>query len=264
ILNEREFVLVRTSRNRNKINAEEADVLNEKSIGIVGLSVGQTIASTIALERSAGKLFLADFDNLELSNLNRIRTSLLNSGLSKAVIISREIAELDPFFHVEIFPEGITEKNINLFFSICDIVVDECDDLLIKIRLRENAKKYRKPIVMDTSDNIFIDIERYDIDNEYPMFHGLLGNQEFNEGVKEDQRLQLVMKILEYDTISTRGKESIQEIGKSLLTWPQLASDVIAGGGCAVKIIREILLKSPIASQRFRFDIINHLKQIRS
>lgn len=264
ILNEREFIFVRTSRNRNKINIEEAESLNRKSIGIVGLSVGQAIASIVVLERCAGSLLLADFDSLELSNLNRIRTSVLNSGLSKAVIISREIAEIDPFFQVEIFEEGINSTNISQFVSKCDIVVDECDDILMKIRLRENAKIQGKPVVMDTSDNLFIDIERYDIDRDYPIFHGLLGTQEVKEDIDLQSRLNLAMKILEYEQISNRGKESIKEIGKSLLTWPQLASDVFAGGGCTVKIIREILLETPIYSQRFRFDLINRLTQNRS
>ena len=76
ILDEDEFVEVRTNRNQYKITRAERAALSTKKIGIVGLSVGQSIALTLAMERGFGELRLADFDLLELSNLNRIRPGL--------------------------------------------------------------------------------------------------------------------------------------------------------------------------------------------
>jgi tRNA A37 threonylcarbamoyladenosine dehydratase len=52
-----------------------------KRIGVVGLSVGQSVALTLALERSFGELRLADFDRLDLSNLNRIRAGVHDLNL---------------------------------------------------------------------------------------------------------------------------------------------------------------------------------------
>ena len=52
LLDEEEFVEVRTNRNRNKITTEEQNKLKTKKIGIVGLSVGQSIALTLAMERA--------------------------------------------------------------------------------------------------------------------------------------------------------------------------------------------------------------------
>jgi hypothetical protein len=91
LLDKDEFVEVRTNRNRYKITKEEQDDLSTKKIGIVGLSVGQSIALTLAMERTCGELRLADFDTAELSNLNRIRTGVHNLGLSKTIIAAREI-----------------------------------------------------------------------------------------------------------------------------------------------------------------------------
>ena len=100
ILNEKEFVHLRTNRNMHKISPEEMDVLATKKIGIIGLSVGHSIALTIATERICKEIRLADFDTLELSNLNRIRTGIHNLGLPKVVIAAREIAEIDPYIHL--------------------------------------------------------------------------------------------------------------------------------------------------------------------
>ena len=78
LLDEDEFIEVRTNRNQYKITRQERDTLATKKIGIIGLSVGQSIALTLSMERGFGELRLADFDLLELSNLNRIRTGVHN------------------------------------------------------------------------------------------------------------------------------------------------------------------------------------------
>src|SRR5690606_2076585 len=41
ILEEKDFIQLRTSRNRYKITQEEQDLLSTKKVGIIGLSVGQ-------------------------------------------------------------------------------------------------------------------------------------------------------------------------------------------------------------------------------
>ena len=43
---EEEFIELRTSRNRYKITAEEQEALATRTIGVVGLSVGQSVAVT--------------------------------------------------------------------------------------------------------------------------------------------------------------------------------------------------------------------------
>ena len=48
-----------------------------------------------------GEIRLADFDEIDLSNLNRVRTHLINIGINKAVIVAREIAEIDPYLKVD-------------------------------------------------------------------------------------------------------------------------------------------------------------------
>ena len=75
-------------------------------MGIAGLSVGQTTAIALAMERGCGRLKLADFDVIELSNLNRIRCSLDQLELPKWVVAARTIAEFDPYMEIEVFEEG--------------------------------------------------------------------------------------------------------------------------------------------------------------
>ena len=89
-LDEEEFAQVRTSRNVYKITPEEISILKNKKIGIIGLSVGQSIALTLAMERTCGELRLADFDEIELSNMNRIKVNIQDLGLNKSIVAARQ------------------------------------------------------------------------------------------------------------------------------------------------------------------------------
>ena len=85
LLDRDEFIELRTNRNRYKITPGEQETLAGKRIGIAGLSAGQSIAAVLALQRSCGELRLADFDSLELSNLNRVRAGVHDIGLLKVM-----------------------------------------------------------------------------------------------------------------------------------------------------------------------------------
>lgn len=264
LLGEEDFIELRTSRNKYKITAEEQARLRDKTVGVVGLSVGQSVALTIATERIAGKLRLADFDILELSNLNRIRTGLHNIGQSKVVTVAREISEIDPYIELELFQEGLTAENMDAFLGgpsgQIDLLMEECDSLPIKIQVRENARQKGIPVLMDTSDRGMIDIERFDLEPERPLLHG-----KAVESVKEladlapDQHMKLLMSMVDFQNTSERLRYSYSEIGKSLTTWPQLASDVIAGGGFAAKIARHILLGEELKSGRYYIELPDEL-----
>ena len=55
-------------------------------------------------EGIGGELRLADFDVLDLSNLNRITGGVADVGVTKVVLAAREVAELDPYIHVVALP----------------------------------------------------------------------------------------------------------------------------------------------------------------
>ena len=260
ILEKQEFIELRTSRNQYKIAPGEQEILASKKIGIIGLSVGSAVALTIATERTCGKLKLADFDTIELSNLNRLKTGIQNIGLNKCVVTAREIAEIDPFIQIECYQDGISSENINGFLTDggnLDILVDECDDIEIKILCRTVAKDYEIPVVMETSDRGMLDIERFDIENERPIFHGLLEDIPKNKlkNISAQDRIPLVMRIVEVMKSSLRARVSLLEIGQSINTWPQLASAVTLGGAVVTDTCRRMLLNQLTCSGRFYVDL---------
>src|ERR1035437_1184138 len=72
LLDESEFIELRTSANKNKITIAERNILSTKKVGVIGLSVGQSVSVTLALERGCGELRLWGFFYLELNAFIRI------------------------------------------------------------------------------------------------------------------------------------------------------------------------------------------------
>lgn len=260
ILPEEEFIKVRTQRNNYKITPQEQQELRKKKIGLVGLSVGRSIAVALALERGCGELRLADFDTLELSNLNRIKSGIMDLGTEKVILAAREIVEIDPYLKITLFRQGISEDNIDSFLSNggdLDLLIDECDSLDIKVLLREKARARKIPVLMETSDRGMLDIERFDREPSREIFHGFLGDFNFSDlkNLTNQQKLPIGLKIIGLNTISTRMKVSLLEVSQSISSWPQLASAVYLGGATVANASRKLLLGENVSSGRYYVDL---------
>ena len=261
LLGEEEFIVVRTNRNKHKITQNEQDILATKKIGVMGLSVGQSVSLTLAMERGFGELRIADFDELDLSNINRIRTGIQNVGIKKTVIVAREIAEIDPFLKVVCYEEGITVNNIHDFLTAggkLDLLIDECDSFDIKINARKLAKSLQIPVLMEGSDRGTIDIERFDLEPNRKVLHGMvehLDMDKFKDLVSFDDKIPYITAVTGVETLSPRMKASAVELMSTISTWPQLASAVTFGGGVTADLSRKILLNSLKISGRFFLDL---------
>ncbi len=248
---------LRFDRNRYAITPEEQRRLASLTIAVAGLSVGRAVVTTLAHEGIGGELRLADFDALDLSNLNRVTGGIADVGINKVVLAAREVAELDPYIRVVAFERGVEEETIEAFVGGVDVVVDECDGLEIKLLLREHARAAGRPVVMATSHRGMLDVERFDLEPERPAFHGLLGDVGSAElaGLTTKQKIPYVIRILDPESLSDRAAASLVEVKETLSTWPQLASDVALGGAMVANAVRRIALGELTASGRFYADL---------
>lgn len=254
------FRELRLSRNRNKITLAEQAVLQRLRIGIVGLSVGQASAVTLAMEGVGGVFRLADFDALSLSNLNRVRAGVHDLGVNKAVLTARALLEIDPFLEVQVFDRGVDDASVDRFLTgdgALDVLLEECDDLCMKLRLRERARELRMPVLMETSDRGMLDVERFDLEADRPLLHGLvegMGSTTLRRLSAED-RLAVALRMVGPETLSPRAAASALEVGTTLESWPQLASAISLGAALNTDAVRRIALGSFRASGRFHVDL---------
>ncbi len=242
-----EFAEVRASRNRNKITSEEQQRLGKVTLGVAGLSVGHATAICLALEGLGGTLRLADFAALRLSNLNRVRAGVHEIGLNKAELTARAIWELNPYARIELFEDGIVDSNLGRFLDGLDLLFEDCDDLNTKFLLREEARRRRIPVLMETTDRGLFDVERYDLEPERPLLHGLVS-------LDEPPHRELALAIIGSETVSPRLACSLMDVDATLKTWPRLASAVALGGAINTDVARRILLGSFKSSGRYLVD----------
>lgn len=257
ILEEWSYYTVRTARNRNLITAEEQKKFYDAVVGIAGLSVGNSVALSIVLSGGARHIKLADHDRLALSNTNRVRAGAESLGIRKIEMTARQIYALNPYAKVEMFPEGLTEKNIKKFFGgppKMDLIVEEIDNLAMKYRVREYAKKLRIPVIMgtDDGDDAVIDIERYDLNPQTPIFHGRLGNVSY-EGLKALPKIKAGFTVARHvgaENVPLRMQQSLAELGKSIVSWPQLGGSALLNGCALAYCARKIMTGEPLIRNR--------------
>jgi molybdopterin/thiamine biosynthesis adenylyltransferase len=257
MLGPRGYSTLRLDRNRHRITTGEQERLMRQRVGVVGLSAGHAVAVTIALEGLCGELRVADLDEVEVTNLNRLPASVLDVGTNKAVVAARRVAEIDPYLEVHAFTDGVDVGNVDEFIAGLDVVVEECDDLAMKLLVREAARRQRVAVVMETSDRGMLDVERFDLEPDRPVFHGLLGDVSADalDSLTVAEKVPFVLAIVDAPHGSARGAASLAEIGRTVSSWPQLGSDVTLGGAIVASAVRRLGLGEAVPSGRTRVDL---------
>ena len=254
ILPEEEYHLVRTARNQNLITKEEQEKFYNATVGIAGLSVGSSVAFAIALGGGGKRMKLADMDRLALSNTNRVLAGADRLGMLKVEMAARTIYEINPYAKLELYPDGLTPENITDFFDGLDIVVDEIDNLALKYLIREQARERRLAVVMaaDNGDNAVVDVERYDLEPAMPFFHGRMGDVSYEmlKGLDKFGIGKMITKLVGPENVTERMQQSLLEMGKTIVSWPQLGGAALVNGAAVAYCVRKILNGQPLEDSR--------------
>jgi len=112
--------------------------LQTATAGIAGAGgLGSNVA--VALARSGvHHLIIADFDRIELSNLNRQQYFPEQAGMFKTEALKQNLNRINPYINVEIFTGRITPENIETVFGQAEILVEAFDLAEMKAMLVRN------------------------------------------------------------------------------------------------------------------------------
>ena len=249
---------LRTNRMNNLLTLEEQNVLSDFSCGVAGLSFGNGIALSLVYSGAAQRIKIADRDIFETTNLNRVRVGLPSVGQQKTSVTAEEIYEINPYANLDVYADGLTSSNIEAFMTDggnLGAIFDVVDDFPTKVRIRLAAKKFGIPVIMLTSleDSVLVDVERYDLDQEIDIFHGLLGNITdalLNQHMTEAEKAKYAMAIVGKDHVSYRNLLSLSNVGKTLVSRPHLFGTVSIVCGLATYITKRIALGEAMPSMR--------------
>ena len=256
------YFRLRTARNREIITEKEQTQFRRGFVGIVGLSVGSVLLSSLVSNGGPKNFRLADFDEIEVTNLNRMKATVLDIGRLKTDVAAANVWELDPFANLDLWSQGVNKKNLEKFIlgkPKLHLFVDAMDSLDLKILARFICKKHKIPVIMITEngDNSILDVERYDKDKNLLPFQGRIGNARLSDfkNLNYKEWLRLASKIVGAEFLSPEMQSSILKLGRSIASVPQLSTSVSVGGAGAAKIIRRILCGKPMPTGRYLINL---------
>lgn len=121
----------------DKIN----DIVNTKVL-VLGLGGVGSYAVEALVRSGIGSIVLVDYDNIDITNLNRqLMTTHENIGKPKTSILETRIKSINPNCSVEIIADKITMNNIDdIYNKNVDYIIDACDTLEVKKNLISNCK----------------------------------------------------------------------------------------------------------------------------
>lgn len=245
-----DYFRLKTNRNQDLITAEEQEKLHKVKLAVFGMSVGSNIAFVATQAGIGQEIVLADFDELDTTNLNRILAGVHQIGLNKCVIAARRIYEDNPFVNITILSEGVNEDNLKKLLADNAIthIVEEIDDIKMKMVVRNLAREYKIPVVMitDNGDGVVLTAERYDLG--YNKIFDKDDNY-WAEKLSQPMNKELAGSIIINDIVGGMEKvdkkmiASVQRVlAKELVSWSQLGSAAILGGVIATFALKRIIL----------------------
>jgi molybdopterin/thiamine biosynthesis adenylyltransferase len=116
------------SRNIGWVTAAEQQSLRRKRVAIAGLGgVGGVHMLTLA-RLGVGAFHIADFDIFDLPNFNRQAGALVSTlGRRKTDVLAQMAKDINPQLDLQIFPDGVSDANLDRFLSGVDVYVDGLD-----------------------------------------------------------------------------------------------------------------------------------------
>lgn len=244
-----DYFRLKTNRNQDLITASEQQKLYSYRVAVLGLSVGSNVAFTLAQAGISRRIAIADFDELDTTNLNRIFAGVHQIGLNKTTVAARRIYEDNPFAEVTALAQGIDPASLEkLLADGVECIIDEVDDMRFKIEARKIAMSRKTPVVMvtDNGDGVVLHVERYDLGcttifGKEPAYF----DQHLSRPLGREDAGRIIMQDIVggADRVDPAMLASVQRVlAKELVSWSQLGSAALLAGVVATYMIKHIAL----------------------
>lgn len=140
------------SRNIGWVTEQEQERLKNCRVAIGGLGgVGGVHLLTLA-RLGIGKFSVADFDTFDFVNFNRqVGATMSSLDRPKLEVLRAMALDVNPELDMRLFPEGITDENLDQFLEGVDVYVDGLDFFAFHVRRQTFAACRAKGIPVVTA-----------------------------------------------------------------------------------------------------------------
>ena len=116
-------------------------------VAVVGVGgVGSWAAEALA-RSGVGTLRLIDADEVCISNTNRQSHALDgNYGKPKVAVLGERLHAINPALHLQAVERFLTTERMDLLAD-CDVVLDACDALAVKVALIAHCRRSKQPVL---------------------------------------------------------------------------------------------------------------------
>ena len=133
----------------NVIGKDNYELLRSKKILLVGIGGVGGYALECLVRSGIEQITIADFDTIEITNLNRqIISTQHNINCLKVDEAKKRAESINSNIDIKIYAEKLTSVNIEDFLSDnYDYIIDACDDVSLKCEMIKIASKRRLNII---------------------------------------------------------------------------------------------------------------------
>ncbi len=131
-----------------QIGYEGQEKLTKSHALIVGAGGLGSPAALYCAASGVGKLTICDFDNVDLTNLQRqIIHTTQSVGINKAVSAQQTIYEINPDVVVQTIQQKSTESEFKTLAENADVVIDCSDNFATRYALNRICLQLKKPLI---------------------------------------------------------------------------------------------------------------------
>jgi hypothetical protein len=251
---------LRTLRNQGLVTNSEQQRLRTKKIGIIGLSVGKTVALSLVRFGIGSHFVLADNDVVDVTNTNRAFYDLTELGRSKLDLTAEKMFQLDPFLSIDQHSKMIDHEALQDFMDGCDLVIDTFDTFPVKLALRQLAKEKKIPVLsgVDLDRGMLLILERYDLDSELDtsLFLNRLDPSQLMKGSYSKKEVtDFFIQMIGHELHSERLLKTVKAVGEKYTSYPQLIVASQLFSAVMVYIAELVLLGTKTESFRSHIDL---------
>lgn len=129
-----------------EIGIKGVETLKKSHVFITGCGALGSVVAMYLAGAGVGKITIADFDTIDISNLQRqLFYATSDTGKSKARILAQRLSALNPECTIECIDSIITEASASTLFSQCDFIIDATDNPASKFVTDKICHELGKP-----------------------------------------------------------------------------------------------------------------------